>query len=279
MRYFLIFLFASLALAGGWFYFDGGMNALPERLHLKKSEIFQMRYSAETIMEQHKGELLKNEGSTFLEPTLALYPYLVMDVKFALNETQTREGTLVFGLTDGEMVIHADTWEKTHGFDDCLAHNLNELQFRLLQKISEAGGSIEKERLLPSFKGEEKSLTSAIESCIKKKLIVDCKKTLRLHFEHPHFQSLPETSLQDEIVLLPHSHATFIPRRYSPNAVQKLSLAAFAPHLSIRRTKTAFLPVYILTIQHKDGTLLSTYWNAVSGKRVTSHLTTWSGTP
>ena len=66
-------------------------------------------------------ELLKDTDHVFLEPTLKFVPYLLMDVKYIRTQDKTGEGVILWGLVDGEMVINTGTWEKTHGFTDCIA--------------------------------------------------------------------------------------------------------------------------------------------------------------
>ncbi len=123
MRIFTIALLTLAALGGGWYLWQ----RYPALQEIAQSKVgassiasFKIRYSAEALMKSHREALLK-EDSEFLEPILSYYPYLLMEIKFAKSDSSTQEGVLLWGMSDGEMVIQTSSWEKTHGFQDCLA--------------------------------------------------------------------------------------------------------------------------------------------------------------
>src|SRR5262245_44677268 len=80
----------------------------------------EARYTPDQIMEQHRYELLSDNEHTFKEPSLKFYPYILMEVKYSLADKKTREGVILWGMEDGEMVINTETWDTTHGFDDLI---------------------------------------------------------------------------------------------------------------------------------------------------------------
>ena len=91
----------------------------------------------EQIVDAHRKELLGGGKKSLQNTTLKYYPYLLLDVKYP-DSSKTREGVLLWGLTDGEMVLNTDTWESTHGFRDCLECQAGRNDFKMLQALAAA---------------------------------------------------------------------------------------------------------------------------------------------
>jgi len=49
-------------------------------------------------------------------------------------------------------------------------------------------------------------------------------------------------------------------------------LERFGEDFAIRRTREVYLPVYEIGVQHTDGSILTTYWNGLTGKQIDEHL-------
>ena len=116
-------LSSQLAAGGWWLWQSPEMANWKDRIlqYVDNRDIvtLEARYLPEQIIDAHRKELLGNDKKTLQNTTLKYYPYLLLDVKYPDN-SKTREGVLLWGLTDGEMVLNTDTWESTHGFRDCL---------------------------------------------------------------------------------------------------------------------------------------------------------------
>jgi hypothetical protein len=269
MRRVVMILCLMGACFGGWFVWKNNpgflANVMGQDFHT-----FKVRFGADKIMDTNKTALLKIAGSTFLEPKLTYFPYLLMEVKYTKNALETREGMLLWGLSDGEMVLDVDTWLKTHGFEDCLMAKVNEGDFKILRALAEAGGVIEKGKIAQRFSGEE--FEKWCESCVRKKLIVDNGNKLRLHLQNPRLEIEPHTKLGEWVVTLPEMPANRSQKRYSPSQVQKMTHHAFGTDFAIRRTREVYLPVYEIAVQHADGSILTTYWNGLNGKQIDEHL-------
>jgi len=230
----------------------------------------EARFTPTQLMEMHKKELLKGAKHKFLEPSLKFFPYLLMEVKYSTATNQTGEGIILWDLTDGEMVLNTQDWEKTHGFGDCITAGTERYEFKIINLLSRCGGSIDRENLSRSLQIESNVLDLWLDSCHKKKLIVQSGNNYRLHFQQPKLHVVPETLLRDPLVTKSMKNAEKISRRFSATQIRKIAEAAFGNDFAIRSTMDVFLPVYSLTVQNPDGSLHTTYWNALNGQLLAS---------
>jgi hypothetical protein len=271
MRLITILVVALLVGWGGYYAFKHSEpirqfahNALPSG----EFRTLEIRYSAEEIMQSHKNELLKNSSYSFLEPKLLFYPYLMMDVKYAKGRGATGEGILLWGLNDGEMVIHTGTWEKTHGFEDCLAAKADKNDFKIIQTLVENGGIIDREKLYGFFNVDQEVIDRWTESCRIKKIIATGGNQLRLHLQNPLLKTEPATILDQPLVTQPAKHFHKVKGEYSTNQIKHFAQIAFGYDFAIRRTQEVYLPIYALAVQNPDGSVFTTYWNALNGKKM-----------
>ncbi len=256
--------------AGGylsWNKFPQVRAKAEELLNTSTFQTLEVRYNAESIMEMHRRELLKDPNHTFLEPTLMFVPYLFMDVKYTRNQEKTGEGIILWGLLDGEMVINTSTWERTHGFTDCIASNATKHEFRIMNALASHGGSWDREGLSKFLNLENNALDTWIDSCRKKNLIVQTGNSYRLHLQNPKIQVTPETKIDHWLVTKPTKHAQRVNRRYRPAQIEVIAKAAFGNDFAIRKTLEIFLPVYSIVVQNPDGSQMISYWNALNGKQ------------
>jgi len=267
---FSLLTFASLGF-GGWYAWENVPQVREAaQKTLSKSEFctLEIRYTAEEIMRTNKDNLLKNSGYNYLEPELLYYPYLLMDVKYSKDRSSTCEGTLLWGLTDGEMVIDTASWDKTHGFEDCLLSKANKNDFKVIKALVENGGAVDREKLYQRFKVDYDILDDWIDDCREKKLIVISGNKFRLHFENPHLEIQPVTHLDQALVSQPAKYSAKVKKRYSLSQIKKLTVVAFGGDFAIRKTQEVFLPVYRIGIQNPDGSTRTVYYNSLNGKSI-----------
>ncbi len=267
-----IFLLCLLLIAGAgsylsWNRFPSFRTRVEDLLSGTTFQTLEVRYSAESIMEAHKKDLLKDANHVFLEPTLKFIPYLLMDVKYTRNLDRTGEGVILWGLVDGEMVINTSTWEKTHGFTDCITANATRQEFKIINALASRGGMWDREGLSKFLNLENNILDNWVDSCRKKSLIVQTGNTYRLHLQNPKLQVIPETKLEHWLVTKPTKHAQRIKKRYRSSQIEVTAKAAFGNDFAIRKTTEIFLPVYSIVVQNPDGSQMTSYWNALNGKR------------
>ncbi len=266
-------IFSLLTLAGlgsgGWYVWENVpavREVVLEKFQKDPFQTLEIRYTAEEIMRRNQEELLKNSDYTFLEPQLLYYPYLLMDVKYSKNRTSTAEGILLWGLNDGEMIIDTNTWEKTHGYEDCLLSRANKNDFKILKALVESGGGIDREKLYQRFKVDQDILDDWIDSCREKKLIVISGNTFRLHFENPRLEIEPITHLAQSIVSQPPKYSSKVKKQYAPTEIKRLAQTIFGGDFAIRKAEEIFLPVYCIAVQNPDGSTRTLYFNALNGK-------------
>lgn len=266
--------FSACVLAGfsigGWLLWDSFPNLqefVKDKVHTSEFRTLEIRFTAEQIMEQRKNDLIQGEGYSFLEPRLLFYPYVMMNTKFTTDSSLTREGLLLWGLTDGEMVIDTAHWKRTHGFEDCLLAKAGKNDFKILRAIIEAGGTIDRERLYQKFKNDGEIIDKWVNHCREKKLIVSSGARYRLHLQNPTLENIPITLMHEPLVAHPTRYAVKSKKRYSVSQISKLAHIAFGPDFAIRHTEQIFLPVYSIGVQNPDGSVFVTYWNALNGTR------------
>ena len=270
MRPILILIVLVVLGLGGfwsWNYLPTFRTKVEDILSSATFQTLEVRYSAESIMEAHRKELLKDNDHVFLEPTLKFIPYLLMDVKYIRSHDRTGEGVILWGLVDGEMVINTSTWEKTHGFTDCLASNATRQEFKIINALASKGGSWDRDGLSKFLNIENNILDTWVDSCRKKSLIVQSGNTYRLHLQNPRLQVIPETKLEHWLVTKPTKHAQRVKKRYRTAQIEMIARAAFGNDFAIRKTTEIFLPVYSIVVQNPDGSQMTTYWNALNGKQ------------
>ncbi|MBS0621937.1 MAG: hypothetical protein JSR80_03140 [Verrucomicrobia bacterium] len=265
----LIFL-GVLAFAGWWVW-----NNVPEvrafvEKHLDTSSVqtLEVRHTAEQIMGQREQELLNDPQHTYLRPALLFSPYLLMEVKYTNSAGQTREGVILWGLEDGEMVLDTETWERTHGFQDCINSRATRSEFRVLNAL--AKGALTREKLADQLRIDPDLLDNHLESCRQKQLIVQKGGLYRLHLEKPKLAVEPQTKLKQALVTKPSARSSRSPRRYSKAEIELVAQSAFGSDFAIRSSKEVFLPIYSIVVQNPDGTRLTSYWNALNGQRVSA---------
>jgi hypothetical protein len=266
-----LLLFMMLAIGLGifcsWFFSPTFRSQMENVLSSNTFQTLEVRYSAEAIMEAHRRDLLKDSEHVFLEPALKFVPYLLMEVKYNRTRDKTGEGVILWGMVDGEMIINTNTWESTHGFTDCIASNATRQEFKIINALASRGGSWDREGLSKHLNMENPILDNWIESCRNKSLIVQNGNTYRLHLHNPKLQVIPETRLEQWLVTKGTKHAIRVKKRFRSSQIENIARAAFGDDFAIRKTTEVFLPVYSITVQNPDGSMGTSYWNALNGKR------------
>jgi hypothetical protein len=206
-----------------------------------------------------------------MEPSIKFLPYLLLEVKYTHSHNKTKEGVILWDLTDGEMVIETKNWQKTHGFGDCISAGADPQEFRVMNVLAQHGGKADREDLIKALRVDNAILDGWIESCRRKKLIVQSGNHYRLHLERPRLYSTPSTKLDERLVTKPHRKANRLTRRFSLSQIEKIALAAFGSDFAIRKASDIFLPVHCIVVQNPDGSMHFSHWNALNGSRLSSH--------
>lgn len=269
------FLTTLIILGGlgyGLYWLNGTYPELKdEAIELVKTGTFQTletRFTASQIMEKEKLSLSNSSDTRSHSPVLRFHPYLLMEVKFTTSDDQTEEGIILWDLMDGEMVLNTKSWEKTHGFADCINASADQNEYSILMTIAKNGGKANHQTLMQALNTEAHLFERALERARKKKLIVQQGNDYRIHLNHPTMDVLPATNMLDPLVIKSSKHSERMQRQFSPGQIKRAAEAAFGANFAIRSAQDVFLPIYSMTIQHPDGSLHTTHWNAFNGKRV-----------
>lgn len=269
-RFPLILLLLVLAGASWWFWEHSEDWKSQLYSYVENGEILTLesKVTPEQVMDAHRQELLGSNGKrTYQEPIQKYYPYLLLDVKYT-EDKKTREGLLIWGLTDGEMVLNTETWETTHGFKDCLECRANRNDFKILQALAMHQGSLSIEELQKNLHVDRELLDPWIEGAKEKHLIVQKGNLIQLHFENPKLLVLPQTKIKQHLVSRPIQNAQRGSKNYSRNQVVSIAKAAFGDDFTIRSEREIYLPVYSIGVLNPDGSIHLSDWNAITGQKI-----------
>ncbi|MGH2612261.1 MAG: hypothetical protein ACRDFB_04340 [Rhabdochlamydiaceae bacterium] len=239
-----------------------------EILDMGHFHTLEVRYNASQIMEKHRRVLLKDNRHRFLEPLLEFYPYTLMEVKYTTADNKTHESVILWDMTDGEMVMGTKNWEKTHGFGDCIEADATSQEFKILNLLARKGGALDREGLTKALNVEHEILDGWIDSCRRKKLIIQAGNQYRLHFQNPRLRASPETVVDERLVTKPYKDAIRLSRRFSISQIEKIARSAFGQDFAIRKVTDIYLPVHSIIVQNPDGSIHTSHWNALNGQRM-----------
>lgn len=271
MRYLKILVLVVCLGAGAWWLWSTDSQAIHAfKTYFDGGEVLTLeaRFTPEQIVNAQRQSIIVDEHHILQEPTLKFYPYLMMDVKFLAPNEATREGVLLWSLTDGEIVINADTWETTHGFGEAIDAGASRNDFKILQALAFSQGGASRDDLIKKLHVEPQVLENWIASARDKHLIVQKGGEYYLHFQNPKFDVLPQTKITRPLVSKPYSYAVKLSGKYSAGNIEKNAKAAFGSDFTIRSSKEVYLPVYSIEVLNPDGSLFSTQWNALNGQRI-----------
>lgn len=262
-----------VAIAGGLWYLWETNPSIRDTisLYVENGEILTLeaRYTSEQIMDAHRAELILDDSYIFQAPELKFHPYLLMEVKYTQPDKKTKEGVILWSMVDGEMVLDTQTWDKTHGFEDAILANASREDFKILNALAKFKGKANAEQLQKELHVEGETLVPWLENARQKHLIVQKGTELQLHFQNPKILVSPQTKINQWLVTKPYIHAQRIAKKYSQNQIQATAKAAFGQDFMIRSVTEVFLPVYSIEVLNPDGSVLTSFWNALNGQRIT----------
>lgn len=269
-------IIAGLIVTGGWWLWETVpdiKDALYQYVENNDIMTLESNYTAEELMNANRSTLIGELAKSYREPTLKYYPYLLMEVKYTDNK-KSKEGVMLWSMTDGEIVLNTSSWEMTHGFKDCLDCGASKHDFAILNALVRNQGSLSVDALQKELNVEPKIFEQWLSEAISKHLVVKKEDLLRgevvrLHFESPKLITLPSTRVEQNLVSKPASYTQRVPKNYSRRQLLKLAQTAFGPEFNVRSEKEVYLPVYSLEVQNPDDSVYTTEWNALTGKRKT----------
>lgn len=227
----------------------------------------EAKITPQKLLADQKGSLTKSNKATCHTPELRYAPYLLLEVKYSKNSKETAESIMLWDLTDGEMILNTKTWEKTHGYGDCIEAHATPNDFQIINVLAQNGGSADHKKLKSEITDQ------TIDTALRKKLIVQTDSGYRLHMKNPGFTADPKTNVTNPIVALSAKSGERLPKRYSLQQVKKNVEAAFVNDFVIKKATEIYVPFYAITVEESDNSLHTTFWNALTGKPAPNSLT------
>lgn len=268
----LLLVILVLVIGGVW-----AWNNTQIFQYIQNGEIltFESKFTAEEIIELNSKDILGTAHQRELKETkLKFYPYLLLEVKYPYANKSSQEGVQFWSLVDGEMVLNTKTWEKTHGFEDAINANASPEDFRVMQALAKNRAGMTLDQLQKALRIDGDLITSWVESAREKHLVVQHGKEITLHFQNPKIPLTPQTEMSGSIVTQPFAETTRVSRNYSRSQIERMARAAFGDDFTIRSVKEVFLPVYSIETINPDGSIFTSFWNAINGNRISKN---WEG--
>ncbi len=270
----LLYTLFTLAVGGYGLFWVADKNPdlkqkAEEYLNFRTTTALETRFDSSLVMENQQKLLLKDKGARYLDPELKFFPHLLLEVKYCDSKNRTKEGHILWDLTDGEMILDTKSWEKTHGFADCILNSAQAHELKVLNVLSEKGGHADISTILTKLDMEMPVLESSIRSCLRKNLIISTgTNKYRLHLENPHLTTKPETKLYDQLTTRSHKRAERADKHFSRSQVERVIKMAFGENFSIRTSTEIYLPVHRLVIQNPDGSIHTAHFNGLTGEQL-----------
>lgn len=275
MRWFGIILFAGLGISAWWTWNNNSnvRDFVQQVLDNRDILTLETRFSPEQIIAANFNKLARDSQHSIQEPAVRFYPYLLMDVKYTGNDRRTYEGLLLWSLVDGEIVLDTENWETTHGFADCINSRACREDLIIMQAIaSTPRGEISREELLKKLAIDPEQFEELMASAKDKHLVTQQGPLFTLHFENPKIHIQPQTRIAQPLVTKSYSHALRARNFFSPSQLEKMARVAFGNDFTIRSSREIYLPVYSIEVLNPDGSILTTYWNALSGRQMKTNI-------
>lgn len=271
MRFILTLSMAALLSGVSWYAWNNSdqvRNMVADYIENGEFLTLEARYTPQQIMETHKKTLLPGDGHSYQEPEMKFHPYLLMEVKYSSPDKKTREGVILWSMVDGEMVINADTWETTHGFQDAITAEATANEFKVLNALAKNQGAMTKDQLKKELHLESDAFNPWLESSRQKHLITQKGDLIQLHFQDPKILVTPQTKINQWLVTKPYDHAQRVKSKYGRRQIERVAYAAFGDDFTVRTATEVFLPVYSIEVLNPDGSVLTSFWNALNGQRI-----------
>jgi hypothetical protein len=269
--FFLLFIVAcGWVLFWSYHHFDHLQDIVTASDHEEAIETFETTFLPEEMITKHN-HLLPSKHHSFGPVTLFFSPHLLVQGKYSPDGRSSHPASMLWDLTNGELVLDTNGFDHTIGFSDCLASEANADDFRILHTLTRKG-PLSKEAMVKELGSDDNVICDRIESLRKRHLVIVANDIVRLHVESPLLKVEPITAITKPIVNRHTTHGSLICPTYSKAQIETLVQAAFGPDLAIRSSRIVYVPTYEVQIHNPDGSIRKTYWNGISSKEM------WKGT-
>lgn len=269
----LLFILIVLAIGGFGLYRYADKHPLIKEkaesyLDFRTVNALEIRFESSQLMENNQKSLLKGKGR-YLTSELKFFPYLLIEAKYAPKHNKTKETLMLWDLTDGEMVLDTKSWQKTHGFGDCMLNHIQSHEYLILRTLADKGGNMDSKQLQEKMGIESGHLEILIDHCVKKNLIIPANNNkYHLHVEKPKFTQTPETRLREPLTTRPQKKSQVAMPHFSRSQIERMVKIAFGEGFSIRNITEIYLPIHRILVQKSDGGIQTSHFNALTGKEL-----------
>ncbi|MDP1835092.1 MAG: hypothetical protein Q8K75_04100 [Chlamydiales bacterium] len=270
---YLILLIAFVGVGSWWLHQNNTVvHGLVQDYSGKKQEAPQFlaleaRYTPDQIMEAHRSELPLNRSNDKLEPALKFFPYLLLDVTYNQSDKRNREGVMLWSMDDGEIITNTQSWEASKGFGALLAAGADQGDFLVVKALAARGGKVKRDQLIRSLGVDSARADDWLESARKKGLVSLDGNMYKLNTSNVNVAVQPATIISQRLVTKPYNHVKRQATKYTKEQISEAARVAFAPEVTVRSVREVFLPVYSVSLTNNDGSVQTTYWNALNGQR------------
>lgn len=251
-----------------WNYSTPFRNFIADYVENGEFLTLEAKYTPQQIMDSHKKELLPSSQHVYDDPELKFHPYVLLEVKYTQSDKKTREGVILWSLVDGEMVLNTETWDKSHGFEDAIKAKATASEFKILNALAKYNGTLTRDQLQKELHLDREIFDPWVESAKLKHLVTIRGDLIQLHFQNPKLMVQPQTKINQWFVSKTYNHAQRVSSIYSQKEIENVAKAAFGQDFSIRNASLVFLPVYSIEVLNPDGSVLTSFWNALNGQRI-----------
>lgn len=196
-------------------------------------------------------------------------PLAILSIKYPTSSySTTKEGIEIWDLFQGEMVLHANVWDLSHGFSDCLTQLVTADEFSILLVLSQQNGALSLNTLARKLALEPEHLEKTLQNCTRKHLVLEKDGSYKIHMHKPLLHISPETVIHSPLTTEKKSITNKLPKKYSVNKIGKIAETCFGPGFHIKEKTEVCLPIYVFTIKSADGSLSQRYFNSFNGKEM-----------
>ena len=272
LRYLSLLLFVAACGYCAWYgvehYDELIAYVSPSQRAEKPILTFEASCTPEELMKSHEKELVKDANHALSKANVQFLPFLLMDVKYVRPDKKTEEAKLIWSMENGEMVLDTQSFETTHGFEDCIKAKALDDDFRILHEVQRHNGQMTKEALCQALGMDPDIVFERLEALRRKHLVAIRGDMVRIHLDSPLLHVQPQTKVYHYFVTKIVPGTSEIVPHYSKDQIRRIAQACFGPDFAIRQEHILYVPIFQINVQNPDGSTQKTYWNAVTCKRI-----------
>jgi hypothetical protein len=227
----------------------------------------EAQYTAAEIEEAHRSELPDDRVDDNIQPALLLYPYLLLDVVYNNPDQRSREAVILWNMDNGEIVLDTNTWQTTRGLGRLVDAQADQSDYEIVKALSAAGGKTRRDHLVRALKTDVGTADEWLDNARNKGLIVQEGNSYRLRDPNLRLNSFVATNINGRLATKPYARTKKQSTTFNKEQIKLAAQAILPPNVTVRELKEVFLPVYGISLTHPDGSIETTYWNALNGQK------------